>query len=358
MMDRGQWAKRAERNRNDGVRESGSGADVGRSDGVRDGAGGREDGNDGSRDQREAGTVRISPRDTGGDRVGNQAPEAPAKEFKPHGLKEHVASAVGKKLGRELREHMEDRDVSQEDKVEGAFALSASARSALKLGIVTAIGLLAAFTGKHIVVDQQTVSQAIEGLNTTLVAIGVVVSALTTVYGAVRNLWKNWDKVKENGVKVSHNSEGLLFDFAPKDEENGFMLRSLLVAVAFAAVVCFVMAPALVGCGTMTSARQSLVDQGSPVGQKIADVLNEAQAKTLDGALKYFQKRKEVQVTNIAKWKEGVTDWNPSNTFMLESLNLGVTDSENKIRLIEGLIASANAVPTGPKAVAPAGAGG
>ena len=103
--------------------------------------------------------------------------------------------------------------------------------------------------------------------------------------------------------------------------------------------------------GCATSARKSLVDQGSPQAQKLADVLGEAQATTLEGAEKFFTLKREHQVTDIAKWKADAeakgTFGSPANQFFYSQLQLGIKSTDNKLALIAALKAEAATVPTG-----------
>ena len=103
--------------------------------------------------------------------------------------------------------------------------------------------------------------------------------------------------------------------------------------------------------GCATSARKSLVDQGSPQAQKLADVLGEAQATTLEGAEKFFTLKREHQVTDIAKWKADAeakgTFGSPANQFFYSQLQLGIQSTDNKLKLIGDLKAEAAKVPTG-----------
>jgi len=115
-----------------------------------------------------------------------------------------------------------------------------------------------------------------------------------------------------------------------------------LIAVLALMFACF-------GCAT--SARQSLVDQKSEYAQKLADVLGEAQATTLDGAEKFFTLKKSHQVTDVAKWQSEAqahgTFETPANQFFYAQLQLGIKSTENKLALIAALKAEAAKVPTG-----------
>lgn len=114
-------------------------------------------------------------------------------------------------------------------------------------------------------------------------------------------------------------------------------------------VAVLVMVLALVGCTTST--RVGLVKQGSPMAQKLADVLGEAQATTLEGAQKFFTLKREHQVTDVAKWKLDAetkgTFGSPANQFFYAQLQLGIVDTDNKLKLISDLKAEAGTVPVG-----------
>lgn len=124
------------------------------------------------------------------------------------------------------------------------------------------------------------------------------------------------------------------------------MLVKNTAVLVLGLLVCSVFAG---GCAT--SARQSLADQKGEYAQKLADVLGEAQATTLDGAKKFFTLKREHQVTDIAKWQadaqaNGIFE-TPANQFFYAQLQLGIKSTDNKLALIEALKVEAAKVPTG-----------
>lgn len=128
-------------------------------------------------------------------------------------------------------------------------------------------------------------------------------------------------------------------------------LKNQLVIIVV--LLALVIAPfAFNGCAT--SARKSFVAQGSPQAQKLADLLGEAQTKTLDGAQKFFETKLSHQQTDVASWKSDAetkgTFNTPANQFFYAQLLLGIQDTQNKLKFIADLKAEAATVPTAPPA--------
>lgn len=352
MMDHGEYSRRARRNAgrpaNGKVWRIGKDADGGRADGVRQGTGGREEKRDGDGAASSAGAVGVHP-EGGGVGRGVDSVSDTSTPIRPAGVKQRVLVFGGRKVGEKLRDALEDRKVSGETaqrRVEDDKPALVS--KAMLKGIMPAIlvvaGIAGGFLGTEVVIDQEAVTQVADKVNALYGAVLVVIGIVTWFVKTAQALYKQRHRIKENGLKVHAGQESLVFGFEGISKEDGFMLSRVSFVLLGLAVCGMCLLPACV-----TSARESFVEQGSVQAQKLADVLGEAQAKTLDGALKFFQKKREVQITNIAKWKEdaGERIATPANQFALASFNLAVQDTDNKIALIEALKAEAAAVPTG-----------
>lgn len=123
---------------------------------------------------------------------------------------------------------------------------------------------------------------------------------------------------------------------------------ALAIAVAFCLVA---------GCGTITSARKSLVDQGSSGAQAVSDILAKYQAKTLDKAQQLAEQTLERCKTDTATWKaetesKGTFD-TATNQWFYRGLLTDQARIQSDIDLIKGLREEANAVPVAQKPVAP-----
>ena len=90
-------------------------------------------------------------------------------------------------------------------------------------GIIAAVAVVTSVAGgllgKQILIDQDTISVAVNNIYQAYMGVLAVIAAITYVLRILKNVKSNWDRIKQHGVKVSGPNADIGFDFAPRGDE-------------------------------------------------------------------------------------------------------------------------------------------
>lgn len=92
--------------------------------------------------------------------------------------------------------------------------------SQIKSAIATVAVLATVFggmLGKEVLVDEQTIESAVQVIWQGYMGLLAVIAAATWILRTVKNVYSNWSRITEHGVKIAGPNADLAFDFAPKD---------------------------------------------------------------------------------------------------------------------------------------------
>ena len=91
--------------------------------------------------------------------------------------------------------------------------------------IIATIAVLATVAGgvlgKEILIDETTITAAVESLYQAYLGIMAIVAAGTFILRFAKNVYSNWARITEHGVKISGPNANIGFDFAPKNGSGG-----------------------------------------------------------------------------------------------------------------------------------------
>lgn len=85
--------------------------------------------------------------------------------------------------------------------------------------IAVILSILGGFLGHQIVVDQAAVYGFAQHVNEVYYGALLIIGGATWLFRSGKNIYKNLDRIKANGLKIHDGADGFVFDFAPKDGE-------------------------------------------------------------------------------------------------------------------------------------------
>lgn len=99
--------------------------------------------------------------------------------------------------------------------------LKFNASTANLKGIIAAVAVaatvLSGLLGKQIMIDDQSITTAVNNIYAGYMGVLAVVAAVTYIMRVVKNVYGNWQRITQHGVKISGPNADLSFDFGPKD---------------------------------------------------------------------------------------------------------------------------------------------